>query len=184
MATYQLAAPSVPPENIQAEAVSPTSLAITWDPLPPEARNGIIRHYSILITAEQPWVDYTRELVENGTTGLIVMGLTPFVTYEIQINAHTIFPGPFSSNYTVTTLEAGRARQFGGIIYVECMDTVSLQRFNVIISVELVPLNLYCVDRGCRSYPCTLQLYQVGLNYIGYSVLATCTPILSFACRC
>ena len=116
LAVILLAAPSVPPENIQAEAVSPTSISIMWDPLPQEVRNGIIRQYTILMTAEPAWVDYPAELVTNDTTELVVTGLTPFVTYEIQLNAHTISPGPFSSIYTVTTLEAGT----GLIEHVNC----------------------------------------------------------------
>lgn len=89
------------------EADSPTSIAITWDPPLPQAQNGIIRHYTIFIAAEQLWVNYSQELVLSETTELNVTGLRPFVTYQIQMNAYTISPGPLSRNYTVTTLETG-----------------------------------------------------------------------------
>lgn len=99
-------APSSPPVNIEAVANSPTSVAISWDPPPLQARNGLLRQYSLLITAETPWLQFTEELVVNGTsTELNATGLAAFVTYHIQINAHTISPGPLSTALPVTTFE-------------------------------------------------------------------------------
>ena len=103
-----VSAPSSPPVNIEAVANSPTSVAISWDPPPLQTRNGLLRQYSLLITAETPWLQFTEEVVVNGnSTELNMTGLAAFVTYQIQINAHTISPGPFSTAYPVTTLEAG-----------------------------------------------------------------------------
>ena len=101
-------APASPPLNIDAEAISPDSLWLSWDPPAPEARNGIIRWYSILIVSEQTWVNYTEVWLANGTE-LNITGLTAFITYDIQIKAHTILPGPYSSSYSITTLQSGKS---------------------------------------------------------------------------
>ena len=99
-------APSSPPLNFHVEATSSTSLQLNWDPPSYEHRNGIIRWYSISILAEQPWVNYTEVWMANGTE-LNITELTPFITYQLRVCAHTILPGPFSSSYSVTTLESG-----------------------------------------------------------------------------
>lgn len=104
--SYYISAPSSPPEDIHIEANSSTSIFINWSPPTYGARNGIIQHYSVCISAEQPWVEYSDMLISNETE-LHVQDLTPYITYQIRVNAHTILPGPFSNSYSITTLEAG-----------------------------------------------------------------------------
>ena len=105
--TIPFSAPSTPPDNIQVTALSPVSVAVSWDPPAQHSRNGFLHHYSLLIAAQVPWLHYQQRFEVNDSTQLNVTGLSPFVTYHIQINAHTVLAGPFSSEYSVTTLETG-----------------------------------------------------------------------------
>ncbi len=100
-------APSSPPEDIYLKAESSESVSITWNPPAFSAQNGIIRQYSIIITIEQPHVNYSRIIISNETE-LNITGLNPYTTYEVQINAETILPGPFSSNHFIRTLELSK----------------------------------------------------------------------------
>ena len=40
------------PTNITVEALSSTSLLITWEPPPPSQHNGVITHYRVLVTSD------------------------------------------------------------------------------------------------------------------------------------
>ena len=86
--------------------MSPTSVLISWEMPPFEARNGIIRHYTVMIWAEVSWLRYS-ETWQTNETELMVGELAPHVTYHLQIRAHTISPGPLSTRHSVTTLETG-----------------------------------------------------------------------------
>lgn len=99
-------APSSPPVGIYTEAVSAVAIAISWEPPPFDVRNGIIRQYSILVSSDTAWVNYTQVWLSNNTE-FTVTDLAPYVTYHIKIKAHTILPGPYSTVYSVTTLESG-----------------------------------------------------------------------------
>ena len=44
--------PSGAPTNITVEALSSTSLLITWEPPAPSQRNGVITRYRLLVTSD------------------------------------------------------------------------------------------------------------------------------------
>ena len=44
--------PSGAPTNITVEALSSTSLLITWEPPPPSQHNGVITQYRLLVTSD------------------------------------------------------------------------------------------------------------------------------------
>ena len=44
--------PSGAPTNVTVEALSSTSLLITWEPPAPSQRNGVITHYRVLVTSD------------------------------------------------------------------------------------------------------------------------------------
>ena len=99
--------PASAPENVLAVSVSSSSLVLSWDPLPFEEQNGIIRHYSIAITEED-----TGLLLQKTTTteGITLNNLHPYYRYSVQVSASTIDDGPSSVPISVTTLEDGMER--------------------------------------------------------------------------
>ena len=94
------AAPSAPPEDINATAISSTSIQLAWAPPPLDETNGIIREYRINIT-ELETGDNQR--LTTSTTSLVVQNLHPYYTYEVLVRAHTVDTGPFSSPVSVVT---------------------------------------------------------------------------------
>ena len=96
--------PSAAPENVLVVSVSSSSLTLSWDPLPTEEQNGIIRHYSVNITEED-----TGMLLLKTTTieSITLNNLHPYYTYSVQVSASTIDDGPSSLPVLVTTSEDG-----------------------------------------------------------------------------
>ena len=102
-------APSGSPSKIMATPVSSTAIHVAWDIVPPIDQNGVITAYQILY--------YPLETF-NGTIGtqmmtiylspVIITSLEEFVAYNISIRAlNKLGVGPFSPNFTVSTLEDG-----------------------------------------------------------------------------
>ena len=99
--------PSSPPENIYGEALSSTSIFITWDPPVRQHRNGIITGYFINITTLA-----TREVVQVFTldNNYTVNFLQPFTVHDLIVAASTTAGiGPFSTVLTIQTLEDGKS---------------------------------------------------------------------------
>lgn len=87
-------------------ALSSDVINVQWEAPPLERRNGIIRRYSCVVTASQPWVNVSSMLQTNATE-VNLTELIPYTTYHIRVNAITIVPGPYSISRPCTTLEAG-----------------------------------------------------------------------------
>lgn len=73
-----------------------------WDPLPPNAQNGVIRYYSVIIFAEGRYYGTEQTL---GTT-LLLQDLHPFYSYHFTVCAVTIELGPCST-FDATTPSDG-----------------------------------------------------------------------------
>lgn len=104
---FSFIAPSSPPENFVAMPTDPRTVFLTWDPPPPEDRNGPIIGYIINVT-----VVGTGEMFQltSPTNTLRVSSLRPFSTFVCVIAARTpVGLGPFSTTVTVTTPEDGKA---------------------------------------------------------------------------
>lgn len=83
-----------------------TTAWLTWDPPPPEHRNGIISGYSVRVANINPSTAAFNEL-STDQTAIAVGGLHPFYTYSFTIAARTIAIGPFSSSVQLQMPEAG-----------------------------------------------------------------------------
>jgi len=98
------AVPSGFPQNLQANAISPTEVVVMWDIPRPVDSNGVILTYTLLL--------FSSGNVSNITTSQKywnVSDLQPFSTYTFAIAASTsIGIGPFSTNVSITTPEAGK----------------------------------------------------------------------------
>ena len=85
----------------------PRSVVLTWDPPPPEDRNGPIVGYVINVTVIE-----TGEMFQltSSTNTLSVASLKPFTRYVCIIAARTpVGLGPFSTTITVMTPEDGKS---------------------------------------------------------------------------
>ena len=97
--------PSGTPTNVQVFAISSTSIRLRWDPPQLEDQNGIIQAYNITITEVVTGrMMYFRE---GGMDSLLIVNfLHPYYTYQCNISAETIGPGP-AANVNVTTRQEG-----------------------------------------------------------------------------
>ena len=87
-------APSDVPQNITVIALAATTAQLTWEPPPPEHRNGNIEEYIINITGVDTNEEYELYFKQTFAT---VSDLHPFYQYKFSIAAATIAVGPFSS---------------------------------------------------------------------------------------
>ena len=96
--------PGGPPESVSAQPLSSTTLAIVWEPPPPETRNGIIQRYTIRITEVETGMTTTLYME---TTSVNVTSLHPYYTYSCTVAAETSGVGPFSLPVEIQLPESG-----------------------------------------------------------------------------
>ena len=79
-----------------------TGFLLSWASPQPEDRNGIVRNYTIAISELN-----TGNMVQlvSQTTSQVFDSLHPYYNYSVQVAAVTVALGPFSSAFTITTLE-------------------------------------------------------------------------------
>lgn len=95
------AVPTGVPQFLTVEAVSSSSIRITWAPPLEEEQNGVIRSYYINVT-EVP-TGYVREIVAHGDESIeIVNQLHPYYLYTCSVAAYTVDLGPAAFNQTLT----------------------------------------------------------------------------------
>ena len=82
-----------------------TSFTLTWDPPPLDHQNGEIRGYRINVTEK-----LTGHELQFSTllTEIVVTDLHPYFEYDCEVVAITVDEGPYSSNISVRTKEAGK----------------------------------------------------------------------------
>ena len=98
-------APSYPPSNYTAVALSSRSILLTWNAPPAEGQNGIITGYTINIT-ELETGDVSTMFTESHN--LTLYSLQPFTTYGSLVSAQTVAGrGPATHFLSVTTHEEG-----------------------------------------------------------------------------
>ena len=100
------------------------SVALSWNPPPPEDQNGILRFYTVNITELE-----TGRIIQHTTptTSLQVPLLHPYYTYQWKVSAYTVGEGPYTNISTVTTPEDGQFTQ-GSSMYTYMIYT-SMQTF-------------------------------------------------------
>ena len=111
MYTLYVSGPSGFPTDIQATAVSSTTIRVEWNNVEEAERNGNITHFEIIIslpssaavnesniTVQVSWKD--RDFMFDD--------LEEFTEYNVSLRAFTVVgPGPFSPHLGVQTLEDG-----------------------------------------------------------------------------
>lgn len=92
--------------NVQAAAISPTTLLVTWEPPPEDSRNGVIRRYTVNITDA---LTGANRILTSNETQATVTGLHPYYVYWSSVAAETVAPGPWSERAIVEMPEDGKA---------------------------------------------------------------------------
>jgi hypothetical protein len=101
--------PEAPPQNVTAEAISPTSISVQWMPPLSDRSNGQIIYYKVMAT-ESGMSDSEAEpyRVEN-VTSITLEDLKRWTEYKIWVLAGTsVGDGPTSTPITVRTREDGK----------------------------------------------------------------------------
>ena len=98
-------APTSPPSNCTAVALSSRSILLTWDAPPAEEQNGIITGYIVNITELETGQVST---IFTESHNLTLYSLQPFTTYGFLVSAQTVAGrGPTTHFLFVTTQEEG-----------------------------------------------------------------------------
>ena len=104
-------APSNSPQSLAVVPLSPTSLNISWQPVPDIDRNGIITQYTVEFDPVQTFGgQLTNEsmVVDASESYVILDGLQEYVEYDVRVRASTVAgDGPDSPTIRQRTLEAG-----------------------------------------------------------------------------
>lgn len=101
--------PEAPPQNVTAEAVSPTSILVQWQPPLSDRSNGQIVYYKVMV-AENGMSDSEADpyRVEN-VTSYTLEDLKRWTEYKVWVLAGTsVGDGPSSYPITVRTREDGK----------------------------------------------------------------------------
>lgn len=96
-------APSGPPDNITAVALSSTSMIVSWSPPIQQFRNGPILAYNFTVTESSTGLVVQSSILL--TTTATIFSLVPFTTYNFTLSARTsVGYGP-SDTISAITLE-------------------------------------------------------------------------------
>ncbi|KAL9951704.1 hypothetical protein ACROYT_G044426 [Oculina patagonica] len=105
--------PSAPPANISVTATAVDTIFITWEEVPEQERNGIIRGYKVYVKNAEQFVEHESTVDANVTT-LAVSNLVHDTYYCVQLLAYTVADGPLSACVNVTTMK-------------ECQDALGME---------------------------------------------------------
>ena len=80
------------------------TVKVTWNPPPQSDINGIIKYYLVQITIAE-----TLETLEykSNKTVFVLNNAHPYYTYSVKVSAVTVAPGPYTSEYSITTPQDG-----------------------------------------------------------------------------
>ena len=101
--------PSASPGEVGGEAISPSSLVLTWQPPPEDQLNGVLTGYLVNVTETETGVQYQ---ISADTAQYTFEGLHPFYRYSFTVAASTIGIGPFSGIYTFQMPQDGKNIMF------------------------------------------------------------------------
>lgn len=105
--SYINTVPGAPPRNITADATSPTTIAMSWQPPPVERSNGRIIYYKIFLV-ESGRSDSEATVTTLNATSIVLDELKRWTEYKIWVLAGTsVGDGPRSYPMTVRTHEDG-----------------------------------------------------------------------------
>ena len=126
---YYSTAPSAPPQNVTATAVSSTEIVVLWEEVPAIDENGVITMYEIQFVPLETFNGQITSDTVNTSNGSILMmvltGLEEYVEYNISVRAYTSAgPGPYSVGVVERTPTAGREIYVVLIVFHTCFITL------------------------------------------------------------
>ena len=99
-----------------ATVVSPTSIMVTWDMVPPIDQNGVITMYEVLYEPQETFngAIMSNTITVDGTARAVNMtGLEEYVNYTISVRAYTSAgEGPYSEGVVDLTDEDSEFHTF------------------------------------------------------------------------
>ncbi|XP_043676296.1 tyrosine-protein phosphatase Lar isoform X1 [Vespula pensylvanica] len=97
--------PGAPPRNVTGQAISPTSILVTWEPPPAERSNGRISYYRLQVV-ESGRSDSEAKVIKLNQTRFVLDELKKWTEYRIWVLAGTsVGDGPPSYPISVRTHE-------------------------------------------------------------------------------
>ena len=99
--------PESSPENITANATSPTTVSVMWEEVPAMDQNGDIIMYEVMYTPLETFggtLESDTVNVSGSNMSVVLMELEEYVNYTISVRAFTIvWAGPYSVAVIVLT---------------------------------------------------------------------------------
>ncbi|KAL5018087.1 hypothetical protein ScPMuIL_003809 [Solemya velum] len=84
------AVPTAGPSDVEAKALSSTSINVTWGDIPLLERNGLISGFKVVyLPTESDSAALTQDVRSNMTRWSVISGLRKYVDYNIQVLAYT-----------------------------------------------------------------------------------------------
>ena len=100
--------PAAAPENVQATAISSTTILVTWEEVLAISQNGIIVNYDVRVEPLQFTGELETQIINTTDLSVNVTGLEENVEYIIGVRAYTsVGPGPYSDPVAERTSEDG-----------------------------------------------------------------------------
>ena len=120
-------APTCAPTLVSAQALSSTSIRVTWAPLPhTQCRNGVLRGYKVACKLNLNINSLQYLDVNNpSSTTTDVTGLGKYTEYSFQVLAYTVKDGQLSDSKAVRTQEDGK-QLFDIVIYLCVFSSIIL----------------------------------------------------------
>lgn len=97
-------APSSAPTNLIASNITSKTVYLSWDTVPDENQNGIIRYYRVNATEAETSTKLTYIAYSNE---LMVHDLHPYYSYQVSVAAYTVDTGPYSTTISYQMNEDG-----------------------------------------------------------------------------
>ena len=105
---FNLLSSTVPdgfPRSLHVTSLSARSIQISWSPLPPNERNGLITGYVVTITNVDTNEVSTVEITGRTSTSIATL---PYTSYMVSVAARTsVGVGPRSTEIIILTPENG-----------------------------------------------------------------------------
>ena len=86
--------------RVSISTITSTSFYLSWNDLPSEYQNGLIRYYIVNITELDTGIVLT---YTTTTTDFTAQFLHPYYYYMCSVSAVTISPGPYSDFQVIQT---------------------------------------------------------------------------------
>ena len=80
--------PSLAPSSLTCSSPSPTSLALSWQPPPPEAMHGLLKGFTVYYRAMKEWEVGLVRTEATMSKGITLTGLQPYQNYTLQVSTH------------------------------------------------------------------------------------------------